>query len=102
MTHRISARILPLATLVVIALGSAEVDPKLALGLVPVFVVFGLLALGHFPGEEIIERLRRTPPPPRRSAVAPRTYHAPFVRRVGRATAFALSVRPPPAALAHR
>lgn len=86
-----------------LVVGAAAVDTRLALELVPVFAVFAALAFGRFPGEQFIERLRRTPGRrPRRPVLASRIYRAPFVRRVGRAAAFALSMRPPPAAVAQR
>jgi hypothetical protein len=100
--HRIRVRLLPLLALLAVVTAAAAVDHRLALEMVPVFVMFGALLLGHFPGEQIIERLRRTPERRPRPVRAARIHHAPFVRRVGRATAFALSVRPPPVAALHR
>ena len=91
---------LPLVALAAIMLCTAAVDPKLALGLLPVFILFGALKLGRYPGEQIIERLRRTSPR-RRRPLSSQAYHAPFVRRVGQTAAFALFMRPPPVVVAH-
>jgi hypothetical protein len=80
------------------------VSPEFALVLAPVFALLTALVLGMFPGEDLLERIRtrRCPQPRRRPTNAtPRRRTLP-VRRVGRAVAFALAVRPPPASLALR
>jgi uncharacterized membrane protein YccC len=91
------------SALLVVAAVTALTAPGLAVDLAPFFVLIGLYLVGRFPGEEIIERLRE-----RYQRLAPRLRspsrplpRAPFVRPVGRAAAFALAVRPPPALL-HR
>ena len=73
--------------------------PGLAADLVPLFLLAAVLIVGMFPGERVIERLlerrseRRLPRPTN----APLRLRDPLVRRTGRAVAFALAVRPPPA-----
>ncbi len=83
---------------------TAQISPGLAAGFAPFFLLVGLLAIGHFPGEEMIDRLRsRYRQPARRPASSVRPAgRVPFVKRVGRAAAFALAVRPPPALLLTR
>jgi len=79
---------------------TADAAPQIALLLAPFFLLVLLLSAGFFPGEELIERLRArrwTAPLRTRELRAGRPYAAPVVRRVGRAFAFALAMRPPPA-----
>jgi hypothetical protein len=86
-------------TLLAAIIATADVAPSLAAGLAPFFLLVGLLAFGHFPGEEIIERLRarhRAPRHRRAGDIHP-VRRAPIVRKVGRAGDFSLAVRPPPA-----
>ncbi|WP_445149691.1 hypothetical protein [Baekduia sp. Peel2402] len=89
-----------LCALVGVGLAIADVSPTFALSVVPVLGLVAALIAGAFPGERLIERLRerRSMPRPRRAilrAVRPRP--AAYVRPVGRAAAFALAMRPPPA-----
>jgi hypothetical protein len=90
-----------LGALVVVALVTADVAPAFALSIVPVLGLVAALIAGAFPGEELIDRLRERrasrPRPLRGMAAAPRLRLAVFVRPVGRAAAFALAMRPPPA-----
>ena len=91
------------SALLAIMATTADAAPQIALLLAPFFLLVLLLSLGFFPGEELIERLRAarwTSPAARRAPRVGRLYAAPVVRRVGRAFAFALAMRPPPAALA--
>lgn len=95
--HRVPAELARAAMLcAVIAVAAAS--HGLALSLAPMFLLVAWLAVGRFPGEEIIERLR-SPRRPRRSPGRPanaRAARAPsFVRRVGLGVAFAFAVRPP-------
>jgi hypothetical protein len=86
------------------ALLMADVSPAFALSVVPVLALVAALIAGAFPGEELIERLRERramPAPSRRPVAAPRSRPPAYVRPVGRAAAFALAMRPPPAPLAH-
>jgi hypothetical protein len=86
------------------AVALALLAPGFAAAFAPLLVLVALLLAGRFPGERIIERLaqrrrgRRYPRPVSVSSRRP----VPVVRRVGRAVAFALAVRPPPAPLAVR
>lgn len=93
------------AALLAVMAATADAAPQIALLLAPFFLLVLLLSLGFFPGEELIERLRAarwTSPVTRRAPRAARPYAPPVVRRVGRAFAFALAMRPPPAAPALR
>jgi hypothetical protein len=73
--------------------------PTLGMLLVPAIGLALALAMGMFPGEQAIERLRsaRRTPGKRRSSVIARPATPAVVRRVGRLLAFALAMRPPPA-----
>jgi hypothetical protein len=90
-----------LGALVFVALLTADVAPAVALSIVPLLGLVAALIVGAFPGEELIDRLRerRTERPRHRrgTAAAPRPLLTVFVRPVGRAAAFALAMRPPPA-----
>jgi hypothetical protein len=91
-----------LCALVGAAIAVTLTSHGLALSLAPVFLLVGWLAVGRFPGEKIIERLRsprcRRRPPGRPANARPACAPS-FVRRVGLTVAFALAVRPPPVSL---
>ncbi len=93
--------LLALATLVVAV---AAASPSVALVLAPALLLFGALVVGVFPGEEALARARSRRQ--RRRVRAPRRIARPvlarLVRPAGRTFAFALAMRPPPVALAHR
>jgi len=92
-----------LCVLVGAALLVADVSPEFALSAVPALALAAALIFGAFPGAELIDRLRerRSMPTRRRAAAAaPRLRPAAYVRPVGRAMAFALAMRPPPAVAA--
>lgn len=76
------------------------IAPGLAVALAPAAGLLLLLVHGFFPGEETIGRLRarRHVPARRRTVSAPRPALPVLLRRTGRRIAFALAVRPPPAA----
>jgi hypothetical protein len=91
----------PTAALGVIAF-AVVLSPAVALLLAPTLVLFALLAIGHRPGERIIERLRRRfahhARRLRHTAARSRPNIPVLVRRTGRLLASALAMRPPPAA----
>jgi hypothetical protein len=92
-----------LSALLVVALVAADVSPAFALSLVPVLGLVAALVAGAFPGEALIDRLRErraVPARPRRAPRVARMRRPDHVRPVGRAAAFALAMRPPPAAAA--
>jgi hypothetical protein len=92
-----------LSALVLVALLVADVSPAFALSIVPVLALVGALIAGAFPGEELIDRLRERRAVPvrhRRTPRVARMRRAVYVRPVGRAAAFALAMRPPPATAA--
>jgi hypothetical protein len=103
--RRICPTLAQAAVLCTVAAGGVVLDlasHELALTLLPVILLVAWLAVGRFPGEELIERLRA---PRRSSRVVARPVNArptrppSFQRRVGLAVAFALAVRPPPVAI---
>jgi len=94
-------RLLILCALAAAALLLATASPGFALSLVPLFALAAALVVGIFPGEELIERLRERRSMQRRTVRAPvatRVRPVLYVRPTGRALAFALAMRPPPAA----
>jgi hypothetical protein len=96
-------RLALLGALLVVALSVADVSPAFALSIVPVLALVGALIVGAFPGEELIDRLRERRAVPvrhRRALRVARMRRDVYVRPVGRAAAFALAMRPPPAAAA--
>jgi len=83
----------------------AALSPSVALLLAPALVLFAALVLEVFPGERTLvraraRRLRRQVVRAPRSL--PRPVVATLVRPAGRTLAFALAMRPPPAAPASR
>lgn len=90
-----------LAAVVVLA-GVALISPSVALLLAPALVLLAVLAAGVFPGEEALARARgrrmRTRPVRGPARIA-RPVLDDIVRPVGIALAYALAVRPPPAAI---
>jgi hypothetical protein len=88
-----------LAILLAAAVMVVAVGVSVALMLLPGAVLFILLAQGIRPGEEWLERLRRTRPRGRRRPLVPGTRPAlPLVvARTGRLRHAALAMRPPPA-----
>jgi len=94
-----------LVALLSVMAATADAAPQIALLLTPFVVIVLLLSFGVFLGEDLLERLRArrwTSPLRAREPRAGRPYAATVVRRVGRSFAFALAMRPPPAALALR
>jgi len=95
-----------LASLGLVAAGALlaiGLSPEFALSVLPALALVVALILGAFPGAELIDWLRecRSRPTGRRRPVdTPRQRCAPYVRPAGRAMAFALAMRPPPAAAA--
>lgn len=92
------------ALAVLAALGLAVVEsPHVALLLGPALLLLLILAVGVFPGEEAIARARARRARARRSR-APGRVTAPVLpdvlRPAGAKLAFALAMRPPPAAVA--
>jgi hypothetical protein len=89
--------LVPLAGLLLAAVGAAAVSPDVLLVLAPAFLLLGLLVLGQAPGEELLLRFARRPRRPRRAVWrAPRPRLPLLVRRTGRLIASALAMRPPP------
>jgi hypothetical protein len=75
--------------------------------LAPALALLALLLAGRAPGEELILRLRKrgAPPPGRRGADVAQLWHshaAPLIRPIGRMSASALAMRPPPRLLTSR
>lgn len=103
--HIRPARAASAVALLSVMVATADASPQIALLLAPAFVLVLLLSFGVFLGEDLIARLRdrrMTRPRRVREPRAGRPYAAGVVRRVGRSLAFALAIRPPPAALALR
>jgi len=89
------------AALLAVMAATADAAPQIALLLAPFFLLLLLLSFGVFLGEDLLERLRArrwTSSLRTREPRARRPYAATVVRRVGRSFAFALAMRPPPAA----
>lgn len=86
---------LPVLALLLFA---AALSVGVALTLAPALLLLAVLLLGHMPGEELLDRLRRAHTERRRRA--PRRLSAPrlalVIRPAGRALAQALAMRPPP------
>lgn len=97
---RFSAASSALASLAVLFAVVAWVAPQGAAMLLPAFALVALIIAGLFPGDDLIHRLRRrlSRRRPARPIVARPARISTIRRRVGRALAFALAMRPPPAA----
>jgi hypothetical protein len=98
--HQRRWRAVLVAACVLAVLAPALAEPGLALALAPAFLLLAALAFGHFPGEQLIERLavaRRALRRRRPCSLAARRRPERSYSRVGRLLAFALAVRPPPA-----
>lgn len=83
-----------------VGIGLFLVSPTVAALLSPAMLVALILSAGLFPGEELIDRVRRAGYSGRRRGRAPRVEipaSAAWVKPVGLALAFALANRPPPA-----
>ena len=93
-------RALAFAGAVVAIAAAFAIAPGFAVALAPAAGMLLLLVHGFFPGEETIGRLRarRRAPARRPAAATPRPALPVLLRRTGRRIAFALAVRPPPAA----
>lgn len=95
----IAIRVIAAALWAVLAL--AFTSPAFLLCAVPLLVLVALLAIGRFPGEELLAEIRerRSSVPRGRVGQEPAAVRRPaaFVRPVGRAATFALAMRPPPA-----
>jgi hypothetical protein len=88
--------------LVLAWLALAALSVTVALIAAPAFVLFFVLSLGFFPGEELIVKARQLGTRPRewaRPVLLPVPVLPLTPRPVGLRLAFALAVRPPPAGL---
>ena len=82
-----------------VLIGAALVAPSVALLMAPALLLTAVLALGRFPGESVIHRLRarRWPTaPPRRASSVRLPRFVPRASKAGVTLAFSLAVRPPP------
>lgn len=100
-TRRAGARPLPLALLLLLVVVAALTSPVALLMLAPALAILVPLLAGRAPGERLLLRWRRRVPAPRRRDVrfVATGRFVPFVRRIGRMSASALAMRPPPARL---
>lgn len=87
----------------IFALACVLDSPGFALSAVPALLLAVSLLVGRFPGEELLAEIRerRRAAPQRRARREPAAarHINTFVRPVGRAAAFALAMRPPPAVI---
>ncbi len=88
------------AAVLAVAVAGAAVAPMAALAAAPALILALLLVRGIFPGEAAIERCRRwlNDKPRRAPAAFADTAGRPIRRLAGWLIAFALAMRPPPAA----
>jgi hypothetical protein len=89
---------LAFAALLLAIVAGIFISPVAMLMLSPALLLLSLLYAGRTPGEALILRWRRRVPSPRRRAVrfAARGPVTLFVFRIGRMSASALAMRPPP------